>query len=77
VAKGRFHLTLPERLADEPVIHTLGTRFNLVTNIRLASIEERKAWIILELEGGEGAIEDALRWLAEQDVQAERIDDSE
>jgi ABC-type methionine transport system ATPase subunit len=77
VAKGRFHLTLPERLADEPVIHTLGTRFNLVTNIRRASIEERKAWIILELEGGEGAIEDALRWLAEQDVQAERIDDSE
>jgi ABC-type methionine transport system ATPase subunit len=77
VARGRFHLTLPERLADEPVIHTLGTRFDLVTNIRLASIEERTAWVILELEGTDQAVEDALRWLAEQHVHVERIDESE
>jgi ABC-type methionine transport system ATPase subunit len=76
VAKGRFHLTLPERLADEPVIHTLGTRFDVVTNIRRASIEERIAWVILELEGPEERIEEAVRWLAEQDVQVERIDGS-
>jgi ABC-type methionine transport system ATPase subunit len=77
VARGRFHLTLPERLADEPVIHALGTRFDLVTNIRRASIEERTAWVILELEGSEEAMADAVQWLAEQDVQVERIDDSE
>jgi hypothetical protein len=76
VAKGRFHLTLPERLADEPVIHTLGTRFDVVTNIRRASIEERTAWVILELEGQDERLEEAVRWLAEQDVQVERIDES-
>jgi hypothetical protein len=76
VAKGRFHLTLPERLADEPVIHTLGTRFDVVTNIRRASIEERTAWVILELEGPDERLEEAVRWLAEQDVQVERIDES-
>jgi ABC-type methionine transport system ATPase subunit len=77
VARGRFHLTLPERLADEPVIHTLGSRFDLVTNIRRASIEDRTGWVILELEGSEEAIADAVRWMAEQDVEVERIDDSE
>jgi hypothetical protein len=77
VARGRFHLTLPERLADQPVIHTLGSRFNLVTNIRRASIEDRTAWVILELEGPDAAIEDALRWLADQDVHVERIEEAE
>jgi hypothetical protein len=77
VARGRFHLTLPERLADQPVIHTLGSRFNLVTNIRRASIEDRTAWVILELEGSDAAIEDALRWLADQDVHVERIEEAE
>jgi ABC-type methionine transport system ATPase subunit len=76
VARGRFHLTLPERLADQPVIHTLGSRFDLVTNIRRASIEDRTGWVILELEGSEQAMEEALRWLAEQQVRVERIDDS-
>jgi ABC-type methionine transport system ATPase subunit len=76
VGQGRFHLTLPERLADEPVIHTLGTRFDVVTNIRRASIEERTAWVILELEGQDERLEEAVRWLAEQDVQVERIDES-
>jgi hypothetical protein len=76
VVRGRFHLTLPERLADEPVIHTLGARFGLVTNIRRASIEEPNAWVILELQGGDEALRDALLWLAERDVHVERIDDT-
>jgi len=58
------------------VIHTLGSRFDVVTNIRRASIEERTAWVILELDGSDEAVGDAVRWLAEQDVQVERIDDS-
>jgi NIL domain len=77
VARGRFHLTLPGRLKDEPVIHTLGTRFGLVTNIRRASIEDPAAWVILELDGPDQAVEDALRWLAEQDVVVGRIEDPE
>jgi ABC-type methionine transport system ATPase subunit len=74
VSGGRFHLTFPERLADEPVIHTLSTRFGLVTNIRRASIEDRAAWVILDLDGSESSLEEAFRWLAEQDVRVERID---
>ena len=71
----RFHLTFPPRLVREPVIHTLGQRFGVVTNIRRANVDERSAWVILEIDGPGERVSDALAWLAEQDVQVERIED--
>ena len=71
----RFHLTFPQRLVREPVIHTLGQRFGVVTNIRRANVDERSAWVILEIDGPGERVSDALVWLAEQDVQVERIED--
>ncbi len=73
---GRFHLTFPEHLINEPVIHRLGTEFGLVTNIRRANIEERQAWVILEMEGSDRAIADAVSWLAGQGVQVDRIEEA-
>jgi hypothetical protein len=71
--RSRFHLTLPQHLAQEPVIYRLGREFGVVTNITRASVEERFAWVILELEGEEDAIERAVAWLADQDVDVDRI----
>jgi L-aspartate semialdehyde sulfurtransferase ferredoxin len=76
VGGSRFHLTFPERLVREPVIHTLGQRFGLVTNIRRANVEDRAAWVILEMNGPGDRLGAALSWLAEQGVQVERIEDS-
>lgn len=76
MSKARFHLTFPEHLVQEPMVYTIGSRFDLVPNIRRANIEERSAWIIMDLEGAEGNIEAAIRWLAEQGVQVDRIEDS-
>jgi ABC-type methionine transport system ATPase subunit len=74
--KGKLHLTFPERLINEPVIHRLGQDFDLVTNIRRANIEEGHAWVILEMEGTDESIARAVRWLADQGVQVDRIEDS-
>jgi hypothetical protein len=74
VGGGRFHLTFPRRLAQEPVIHTLGQRFGLVTTIRRASVDDHAAWVILEIDGPDDRVEEAVVWLGEQDVQIERID---
>jgi len=74
--RGKLHLTFPERLIEEPVIHRLGKDFDLVTNIRRANIDEGHAWVILEMEGTEESVAKALRWLAEQGVQVDRIEDS-
>jgi ABC-type methionine transport system ATPase subunit len=76
VGGSRFHLTFPQHLVQEPVIHTLGHRFGLVTNIRRASVDDRAAWVILELDGPDDSVGRAVDWLAEQDVHVERIQDS-
>jgi hypothetical protein len=54
----------------------VGKDFDLVTNIRRANIDEGHAWVILEMEGTEESVAKALRWLAEQGVQVDRIEDS-
>lgn len=76
MVKGRFHLTFPGDLVEEPVIHTLGTRFGLVTTIRRANLEEGSGWVILEMEGSDEALRDALAWLREQRVAVGRIEGS-
>ncbi|MGH2737328.1 MAG: NIL domain-containing protein [Actinomycetota bacterium] len=75
--KGRFHLTLPGDLVGEPVIHTLGSRFGVVTTIRRANLEEGSGWIILEMEGTDEAIAMAIAWARERGVTVDRIDGSE
>ena len=73
MAHARLHLTFPEHLISEPIIYRVGKEFDLVTNIRRANIEERIGWVILEVEGTEKAVADAVAWLEEQGIQVDRI----
>jgi ABC-type methionine transport system ATPase subunit len=73
VPSARLHLTFPERLVEEPVIYTIGKRFDLVTNLRRANINERLAWAIIEVEGTTEAIAEAVAWLTEQGIQVDRV----
>lgn len=75
MARAHLHLTFPPKLVDEPIIYTLGRRFDLVTNVRRANINERLAWVILELEGDEQALQEAVSWLVQQGVQVDRLED--
>jgi ABC-type methionine transport system ATPase subunit len=73
--KARLHLTFPEHLISEPIVHRVGAEFGLVTNIRRANLEEdRGGWLILEVEGDEDRIAEAVAWLAEQGLQVDRIE---
>jgi ABC-type methionine transport system ATPase subunit len=74
MSTARLHLTFPEHLISEPVIHSLGKEFDLVTNIRRANIEERFGWVILEVEGDDERISKAIAWLVERGVQVDRIE---
>jgi ABC-type methionine transport system ATPase subunit len=58
----RIRLTFLDRLIKEPVVYKLGHDFDVVTNIRRADIQEGIGWVILELEGEQQAIDDALNW---------------
>jgi L-aspartate semialdehyde sulfurtransferase ferredoxin len=71
----RFHLTFPQHLIDEPLIHDLGREFDVVTNIRRANVEENVAWVIVELTGRDEDIARAIAWLAGRGVEIDRIQD--
>ncbi len=58
----RVRLTFPDRLIKEPVVYQLGKKFDIVTNIRRADIQEGIGWVILELEGDDAEIDRGLDW---------------
>jgi len=68
MGKRRVHLTFEGHLADEPVIWTMSQEFDLVFNIRQADLEEGVGWIMLELEGDDQKLADALQRLEERGV---------
>ncbi len=72
---GALHLTFPGTLASEPILHKLATEFGLVTNIRRANIEERGGWVIVEVDGDDDRIAEAVAWLAERGLGVDRIDE--
>ena len=69
----RFHLTFPEHMIDEPVLHELGQRFDVVPNIRGANVDERYAWVIVELGGNDRVVTDAVAWLIDKGITVERL----
>lgn len=73
MAKRRVHLTFPEQLVQEPIIYNLGTRFDVVTNIRRANVEETFGWVILELEGSEDKLDAGLAYLKGLGVEINEI----
>ena len=71
--KRRILLTFPEDLITEPVIHTMGTRYGIVTNVRRANVEERMGWVILEIDGPEEALNAAVAYAANLGVEVNEM----
>ena len=61
-------------LLSEPVVHALGARFGLVTNIARAHVGENGGWMILEIDGPAETLAEAVAWLDERGVRVERIE---
>ncbi len=71
----RVRLTFPEHLITEPVIGRMMRRFDVMPNIRRASIEESVGWMVCEIVGERPVVEEALAWLAAEGVQVDRLRD--
>jgi len=70
----KLYLTYPSRLVREPLIYHLSRTFDLVFNIRQASVNEEIGIIAIELDGTEDAIEQGIAWLRERGVTVEPIE---
>jgi len=74
VVRGKFYLTYPKALVKEPLIYQMAKKFELVFNVRSASVSEIIGIIALELDGRPEEIEAAVTWFREQGVTVEPIE---
>ena len=74
VTRAKLYLTYPKKLVKEPLIYQMARKFDLVFNVRSASVSEEIGIIALELDGTPGEIEGAVAWFREQGVTVEPIE---
>lgn len=74
MARKRVRFTFPETLIQEPIIYQLGHEFPVVTNIRMADIDERVGWVILEVDGEADMITRALDWAEAKGVRVDPVE---
>lgn len=73
MARRRVRFTFEPALIREPVIYRLGHEFALVTNIRMADVDEEIGWVVLELEGEPGEIDRGIAWAEQQGVRVDPV----
>ncbi|OGO04946.1 MAG: FeS-binding protein [Chloroflexi bacterium RBG_13_54_8] len=71
MAKRRVMFTFPPERIDQPIIHNLGQRFKVVTNIRRADVSESRGWVVLELEGADEDIERGIAWVVANGIRVD------
>ena len=71
MARRPVRFTFNPELIREPLIYRLGHEFRVVTNIRMADVDERVGWVVLELEGEPGEIDRAVAWAEAQGVRVD------
>jgi hypothetical protein len=74
MARRRVKLSFPPALVGEPVIHQLGTRFAVVTNLRRADVSRDEGWVVLEVDGDLEEIDRGLAWVAERGVRVDPVE---
>ncbi len=70
----RYYLSSPRELIKQPLLYQLVKKFDLVFNIRGASVSEEMGLVALEFEGTSDQIERALTWLRSAGVTVEPIE---
>jgi ABC-type methionine transport system ATPase subunit len=73
MAKRAVMFTFPKEVVAQPVIYNLGQQYRVVTNVRRADVSERRGWVVLELQGKDDDIENALAWVASVGVRVDAI----
>lgn len=73
--KRRIYCTIPQDQIKEPILYQLGNKFQVVPNIRGASVTDEIALLSLELEGAEREIGNAIQWLRERGITVDELSD--
>lgn len=72
--KQRLWLMFPTKLITRPVLWELGRKFEVVTNVRQASVTDEIGLVSLSLEGERAEIKNAIAWLEELGIKVEPVE---
>ncbi len=64
----------PARLITRPIIYELGKQFQVVTNVRQASVTPEVGIVSIELEGERSEIKKAIAWLEQIGIKVEPVE---
>jgi L-aspartate semialdehyde sulfurtransferase ferredoxin len=70
----RLWLMFPPKLIKQPVIWELTHKFDLVTNVRQASVTDEIGIVCLELEGAPAEVTAGMKWLRKLGVNVEPVE---
>lgn len=70
----RLWLMYPPKLIKKPFIWEVGHKFNVVTNIRQASVTDEIGIVCLELDGKRAEVDRAILWLEKNGVNVEPVE---
>src|SRR3990172_7828059 len=70
----RLWLMYPPRLIRKPLVWKLGQKFNVVTNIRQASVTDEIGIVCLEVDGKRADVKAAIKWLEKLGVSVEPVE---
>jgi L-aspartate semialdehyde sulfurtransferase ferredoxin len=72
--KTRLWLMYPARLIRTPVVWQLSHKFQIITNIRQASVTDEIGVVCLEFEGPRPEIKAAIKWLERLGIRVEPVE---
>jgi len=70
----RLWLMYPPKLIKEPLVWKLGHKFNVITNLRQASVTDEIGVVCLELDGTRNDVQAAIDWLEKTGVNVEPVE---
>jgi len=70
----RLWLMFPTKLVTKPILWELGKKFDIVTNIRQASVTDEIGVVSLSIEGEREENKKVIAWLEELGVKVEPVE---
>ena len=64
----------PARMITRPIVYELGKTFEIVTNVRQASVTAEVGIVSLELEGEREEIKKSISWLEGLGIKVEPVE---
>lgn len=69
MTKKTIHFEFNQELVQQPLLYQLNRKFDVVINIRGASVSDQGGFIALELEGPDAELDEVLRYIEEQGIE--------